>query len=314
MARCVRFPLAFALLLLAVGCAPRGAAPPVNVGYDTLREPLTNVAAPLSGRRILLDPGHGGRFRGVVGRDGFSEAEANLGVALYLRGLLVEYGTDLLGPIPNVVVFQFNPEKLERALTPPPDSTAAQSSSEASTNPCASSAPNRGGGGSPGETITLTAHFDASDDLGANNARSIVPRAFGVGPQLVALERMIKPTAGALANLIAQGLDAIGDAISGGSDGTEDTPPQQMPRILFIWGPARVIPVEIQSMTITEKKFDPFLNPVQAEVKIVLKLIGAYPGNSLDRVGRGALVYTEVVKDLEQIANLTEAVVDVVPF
>ncbi|MGB5563149.1 MAG: hypothetical protein WBN02_12640, partial [Sedimenticolaceae bacterium] len=178
----------------------------------------------------------------------------------------------------------------------------------------ASGEPHQGGGGSAGETITLTAHFDASDDLGENNARSVVPRLFGVGPQLVALERMIKPAGGALADLIAQGLDAIGDAISGGSDGTQAEPPQQMPRILFIWGPARLLPVEIQTMTITEKKFDPFLNPVQAEVRIVLKVIGSFPESSTDRLGRGALSYTEVVKDLQQIANLTEAVVDVVPF
>ena len=33
-----------------------------------------------------------------------------------LRGALVEYGSDLLGPLPNVVIFQFNPEPLTRNL------------------------------------------------------------------------------------------------------------------------------------------------------------------------------------------------------
>ena len=31
-----------------------------------------------------------------------------------LRGALIEYGTDLIGPIPNVVIFQYNPESLTR--------------------------------------------------------------------------------------------------------------------------------------------------------------------------------------------------------
>ena len=31
-----------------------------------------------------------------------------------LRGALVEYGTEVLGPLPNVVVFQFNPEQISR--------------------------------------------------------------------------------------------------------------------------------------------------------------------------------------------------------
>ena len=36
-----------------------------------------------------------------------------------LKGVLIEYGSDFLGPIPNVVVFQFNPEKLARTIEVP---------------------------------------------------------------------------------------------------------------------------------------------------------------------------------------------------
>jgi len=97
MRRTVRICLALALLLAAAGCARRAASPPVNVGYDALFEPWSHPGdRPLAGRLILLDPGHGGVFRGVVGRDGFSEAEANLGVALYLRGLLEEAGAEVV--------------------------------------------------------------------------------------------------------------------------------------------------------------------------------------------------------------------------
>ena len=43
-----------------------------------------------------------------------------------LRGALIEYGTDLIGPIPNVVIFQFNPEQLTRTITiPQPPPTAS---------------------------------------------------------------------------------------------------------------------------------------------------------------------------------------------
>jgi N-acetylmuramoyl-L-alanine amidase len=46
-------------------------------------------------RRILIDPGHGGQFRGTVGPDSLEEASVNLGVSLYLWGLLRESGADV---------------------------------------------------------------------------------------------------------------------------------------------------------------------------------------------------------------------------
>jgi len=50
----------------------------------------------LVGRRITLDPGHGGFFRGALGTNGLTEAEVNLGVALQLRGLLEARGAQVL--------------------------------------------------------------------------------------------------------------------------------------------------------------------------------------------------------------------------
>lgn len=61
-------------------------APPDLVGVDT---------SPLRDRRILIDPGHGGYFRGAVGDGGLTEAEVNLGVALYLQGLLQWAGAEV---------------------------------------------------------------------------------------------------------------------------------------------------------------------------------------------------------------------------
>jgi len=45
-----------------------------------------------------------------------------------LRGALIEYGTSLIGPIPNVVIFQFNPESLKVSFAnqmQPPSQTAS---------------------------------------------------------------------------------------------------------------------------------------------------------------------------------------------
>ncbi|HLA39345.1 MAG TPA: N-acetylmuramoyl-L-alanine amidase, partial [Candidatus Glassbacteria bacterium] len=46
----------------------------------------------LSGKTIVIDPGHGGRFTGAVGKKGLTEKEVNLAVAGILRELLTGYG------------------------------------------------------------------------------------------------------------------------------------------------------------------------------------------------------------------------------
>jgi len=78
------------LLALFLGsCSKPPAITIDNTGYNSIPLSLQNLdTSPLSGKTILLDPGHGGFFRGVVGLNGLSESDANLGVALYLRGLL----------------------------------------------------------------------------------------------------------------------------------------------------------------------------------------------------------------------------------
>jgi N-acetylmuramoyl-L-alanine amidase len=98
-----------AAAVIASGCGPRPTTPaptpvpaPANgarpkPGYDQRIDDLAAADSTiLAGRRIVLDPGHGGFFRGALGVKGLTEAEVNLGVALYLRGLLEARGADVL--------------------------------------------------------------------------------------------------------------------------------------------------------------------------------------------------------------------------
>ena len=176
-----------------------------------------------------------------------------------IRGALIEYGTDFLGPIPNVVIFQFNPESLTRNIEIPPRPTGSGSREQSQA------------GDIPVEKITLTAHFSAADQLGDNHP---LARLFGIGPRLAALEKMARPQGGS-SGLLSMALDAIGDAIFGGGDEnpSQPIPREQYPRVLFIWGLTRVLPVVIDSMTITEQEYDSLLNPTRAEVSIGLSVV-----------------------------------------
>src|SRR5512132_3112483 len=90
--------IAWFVLAGLAGCG----APPKTVEvkapealYRQLEDPLPRVDRTLlSGYKILIDPGHGGSFRGTMGADSLEEKKVNLGVALYLWGLLREAGAE----------------------------------------------------------------------------------------------------------------------------------------------------------------------------------------------------------------------------
>src|SRR5947208_3518071 len=96
-----------------------------------------------------------------------------------LRGALIEYKSDFLGPLPNVVIFQFNPEKLTRTIQIPPRPSSGQSREMTQA------------GEPPMEKISFTAQFSAADGMNTND---ILARMTGVGPRLAALEQMVHPT------------------------------------------------------------------------------------------------------------------------
>lgn len=76
-------------LCLALACS--GCIKPLLPQQVTVRVPSECISA-VKGKRIVIDPGHGGPERGAIGKNGLHEAEVNLGVALYLWGLLQQAG------------------------------------------------------------------------------------------------------------------------------------------------------------------------------------------------------------------------------
>lgn len=218
-----------------------------------------------------------------------------------LRGALIEYGTSLIGPIPNVVIFQYNPESLSRTLQIPPRPTGATQRETTQA------------GEKTFEKITFKAHFSAANMLDEDKE---LAKLFGIGPQLCALEKMVLPSS-KIASLIGAAIDAIGDALGGGGDDTpaQPIPREKYPRILFIWGLTRVLPVTIDSMSISELEYDSILNPLRAEVDITLSVM-AVDDCSDDVLAKGALEYSTIAKEAQAIANLAntaEQIVDLIP-
>ena len=57
------------------------------------------------------------------------------------------------------------------------------------------------------------------------------------------------------------------------SSGFSFTKSQNPPMVLFVWGRKRVLPVNINSMNITETEFSVDLNPIRATVSVTLTVI-----------------------------------------
>lgn len=55
---------------------------------------MTSIG-PLTGKRIMLDPGHGGKFPGAVGPTGVQEKDVTLAICTQLKEDLVELGADV---------------------------------------------------------------------------------------------------------------------------------------------------------------------------------------------------------------------------
>jgi hypothetical protein len=201
-----------------------------------------------------------------------------------LKGALVAYQSQFLGPIPNVIVFQYNPEQLSRTLT----HRAARSDSG-----------DIGGSqedvlrvqGPPRETISLSVELDACDQLDEPDLHPHVAE-FGLHPALAALELLLYPDS-------AQFLHnrTLADA------GTAQICPADVPLVLFVWGRSRVVPVWLTNFSVTEQAFDARLNPIQAKVEFGMQVL-SYLELKQATLAYNAYVATQVQKEALARLNL----------
>ncbi len=219
-----------------------------------------------------------------------------------LRGAFIEYGLSIP---PLFVVFQFNPVQLARnrslSFSVPrsvqraeyeaareaerearyislrgyhqqyDDLTELRDEQQVSVQP---------------ETISFEIRLDATDKL---NEGDPITEQFGIAPQLATLELMVHPKEESL-------LGAALGSLLGSSDGFSFTKSDNPPMILFIWGRKRVLPVNINSMNITETVFSTDLNPTRATVSVSLTVI---EGPNIP------YTYSKAMKEAMSVLNLT---------
>jgi hypothetical protein len=171
------------------------------------------------------------------------------------KGALVQLLKDLVGVIPNVIPFQYNPEKLSHRLTP--------------WNPLAVDQTQRGAQAptvqpfDPNESFNLTLEIDATNDL---EDEDTVAKQVGVADRLAALKKLTLPSQGLIGDVVASARALVGKASAQAFRPT-------VPVVLFVWGPGRILPVRVTSFSVDETLFSPSLHPIQATVTLGLDVL-----------------------------------------
>ncbi len=173
-----------------------------------------------------------------------------------VKGVLVCLSEDFLGPVPNIIVFQYNPETITRTLHP-----FAGGASEGDADKDGAGV-NTSQPFDPQEEFKLTLEFDATDEL---EKPYLNPGAavFGVADRVAALEMLLYPT----------GQNELSQKISGALGSGTPVPKGRVPIILFAWGPGRIVPVRLKGFSVKEEAYSTTLYPVRATVEIDMQVL-----------------------------------------
>jgi hypothetical protein len=141
-----------------------------------------------------------------------------------LKGAIVSVDPNVGTPL-GTIAFQYNPDEVTRTLKPQsvgdePDRTEILRLK-----------------GPPVETIKCTVEIDATDQLASGDSNTL---AYGIQPQLAALELLVYPSSAELnAN---ETLSLVG---------TIEILPMESALTLFVWSNTRVTPVRITDLNVT---------------------------------------------------------------
>jgi hypothetical protein len=119
------------------------------------------------------------------------------------------------------------------------------------------------------------------------------------------------PPGGGLIGSVTAALGIGGGAAS--PSPTQTVPNGQLPTVLFVWGPGRIVPVRVQALSFTEKLYDPILlNPIHVEAQMTLQVLNqdelkAVSSTLLGGLANTAYSYTQTLREALALANLANA-------
>jgi hypothetical protein len=245
----------------------------------------------------------------------------------FLKGALIQLMPTFLVPLPNLIIFQFNPETMRHSWSQPLPRGAggAGQGSSGQSDPQAVS-------GAPTESYSFTLYMDANEMItSGSETQKDLAIVTGVASRLAALEMLQYPlppsgtslagqligTVGASASVGGAGA-SVGGAAGGGQQTPTAVPTSQVAAALFVWGPERIVPVRLTTLEVTETLYDEILNPVHAQADVTLQVLtppeikGITP-KAVKFIANAAYWYTQGERQVLAVADTAESVIGLLP-
>jgi hypothetical protein len=208
-----------------------------------------------------------------------------------VKGLLASYSDPLLGLVPTVVAFQYNPSEITRVLqvdSSADDQQPGRQPTGAALNVARPAV----------EEYTVRLEFDATDGLERGGP---ITTTMGISPRLAALEMLVQPVGTSL-------LGGLASAVAGGLLGGRGAsiPPGRLPLCLFVWGPERVTPVRLKSLSIHEEAFDELLNPILATADLSFTVLRVQDLSADQTVAIAAAKYYQGAREVKAVLQLAQ--------
>jgi hypothetical protein len=205
-----------------------------------------------------------------------------------IKGILASFDSPLLGVVPTLVPFQYNPSDITRVFRTEESGGAGSSGSALS---AARPAP---------EDYSIKLELDATDGLEKGGP---LTTAFGISPRLAAIEMLMQPVGSSLLGNLAGAL--TGGLLGGGGAAI---PAGRLPLVLFIWGPTRITPVRLMSLSIHETAFDELLNPIHASADLGFTVLRPTDLAADDTFAKAAATLYQGAREVKAVLSLPQLV------
>lgn len=246
-----------------------------------------------------------------------------------LKGALIQFSAPMLIPIPNIIIFQYNPETMTRTLVPWAPIEREVTYDEETGKPTRAGVTHEQRNQlsqpfDPQETFSLTLELDAADALEHPDLHPVA-RVAGVADRIAAMEMLCYPPgAGAIGGLlnVSVNVSISGGGISAKIEAAADVVERkEVPIVLFFWGPGRIVPVRITSFSVEEQQYSPLLYPIRAKVSIGLRVLdendlvnveGDTKKSAIVTLAKACYKLTQAQKEALATANLANSVESII--